>query len=286
VVLGQVTGGHEDRMEPIDQAHALPGTMSPGPAAEPLPTMIDREIEVAEPGRVVLDVNRVSFEIVPGPAGEPIRLEGRYNAGRYNLTESYETYGETGWVYRVGIDERGIGLRPYIQTDDDEDRVTLIVPRDAPFMLEGRIGIGQSDLELGGLWLIDVELEFGVGDHTVRFDESLPIPMGRLRLDTSIGVINVREVGNASPREVWVKHSVGETRVDLRGAWRRDAEVFVNCGIGECDVRVPTDVGLAVDRASVMLGESSRPPDRAAPEPGAPTLQLSVSATIGQVRVR
>jgi hypothetical protein len=74
--------------------------------------------------------------------------------------------------------------------------------------------------------------------------------------------------------------------VDLRGAWRRDAEVFVSCGIGACDVRVPRNVGLELDRASVMLGESSGPRTRPAPEAGKPTLRLSVSGNIGEVRVR
>ena len=153
------------------------------------------EIDVAEPGRIVLDLNRGSFEIRPGPPGESIRLEGRYDAGRFELTESYETYGETGWTYHVSFDQRGFGIRPFIQHEPSENLVRLIVPRDAPIVLEGRVGIG------------------------------------------------------------------------------------------ECDVRVPQNVNLEVDRASVTLGEASRPHDRPAPEAGSPTLKLSVSGNIGEVQV-
>jgi hypothetical protein len=291
VALGLLTGGREDRMEPIERSYRVPDSARPVPlvaelADDAAPTLLSREIDVAEPGRIVLDLNRGSFEIRPGPSGEPIRLEGRYNEGRFELDERYETYGETGWTYRLSFDQRGLGLRAFIQTDENENRIRLIVPRDAPIILEGRVGIGQSDLELGGLWLLDVDLDVGIGEHTVSFAEPLPIPLGRLRLDTSVGVLSVEDVGNASPGDVWVKHSVGETHVDLRGAWRRDAEVLVSCGIGECNVRLPQDVGIDLDRASVAIGESSGPRDRPPPKSGAPTLKVSVSGSIGEVRVR
>jgi len=290
VVLGLLTGGREERFEPIERAYRVraagsPGTVEIRRSDEPGQALIAHEIDVAEPGRIVLDLNRGSFEVRPGPPGESIRLEGRYDAGHFDLTESYETYGETGWTYRVSFDQRGFGIRPFVQHEPSENLVRLIVPRDAPIVLEGRVGIGESELELGGLWLLGVDLDIGIGEHTVSFGEPLPIPMGRLRLDASIGALIVDRIGNASPREVWVKHSIGEVGVDLRGPWRRDAEVFVRCGIGECDVRVPRNVDLEVDRASVTIGEASRPHDRPAPEAGRPTLKLSVSGNIGEVQV-
>lgn len=291
VVLGLLTGGREERIEPIERAHPIrtagpPGTVSARPSDGPGQELIAHEIDVAEPGRIVLDLNRGRFEIRPGPSGEPIRLEGRYDAGRFDLTESYENYGETGWTYRVSFDQRGFGIQPFVQHEPSQNRVRLIVPRDAPIVLEGRVGIGESDLELGGLWLLSVDLDIGIGEHAVSFGEPLPIPMGRLRLDASIGALIVDGIGNASPREAWVKHSIGEVGVDLRGPWRRDAEVFVRCGIGECDVQVPRNVDLEVDRASVTIGEASRPRNRPAPEAGRPTLKLSVSGNIGEVQVR
>jgi len=291
-VLGAITGGGETRIEPIDRSQVLPQSSRPV-VAEPAPPepgamvrLIDHEIEVAEPGRIILDLNRGEFEIRSGAPGEPIRLEGEYDAGHFELEESYESYGETGWIYRVNFDQRGVGLRPFIQRDGQGNRVRLILPRDAPIVLEGRVGVGQSTLELGGLWILGVDLDVSVGEHNLSFDEPLAIPMGRFRVDGSVGVLEIDQLGNASPREVWIKHSIGETGVDLRGAWRRDAEVDIVCGIGECDVRVPKDVKIDLRRAGVMIGESSGPGRRTEPEPGAPTLKLSVSGSIGEVRVR
>jgi hypothetical protein len=274
--IGLLTGSGDERFEPVDQAHAVP------------PMRETAEAHVQEPGRIVLDVTRGSFSIRPGPPGEPVRLEGAYDAGKFELEETFEAYGESGWIYRVRFDQKGFGLRPFIQHGESKNRLTLIVPRDTPVVLEGFIGIGESELELGGLWVAEVDLKFGIGEHALRFAEPLPLPMKRLRLDTSIGVLEVDSLGNASPRLVEVRHSVGETRIDLHGSWRQDAEIHIWCGIGECDVRVPDDVHVKLQRASLLIGESgsSLRRDRPEPDPAAPTLELSVSAQIGELKIR
>ena len=46
--------------------------------------------------------------------------------------------------------------------------------------------------------------------------------------------MSVEGLGNASPSTVWVAQSIGETRLDLSGAWRNDAEIDLRCGVGEC----------------------------------------------------
>ncbi len=279
--IGLLTGFGDERFETVEKAHVVP-VPSAAPGVQGAP-----EAHVKEPGRIVLDLTRGSFSIRPGPPGEPVRLEGEYNAGTFELEEEFEAYGESGWIYRVSFDQRGFGIRPFIQHGDSKNRLTLIVPRDTPVVLEGFVGIGESEFELGGLWIAEIDLEFGIGDHSLSFAEPLPLPMKRFRLDTSIGVLEVDSLGNASPRLVEVRHTVGETQIDLRGSWRQDAEVHIWCGIGECDVRVPDDVNVELERASVLIGESgsSLRRDRPQPNPAAPTLKLSVSAQIGELKV-
>jgi len=283
LAVGFLTGGRESRMEDIERSQPV-STARPAPPAAG--GTIDHEIEVAEPGRIVLDLNRGNFEIVAGAEGESLRVEGRYDAGKFDLAESYETYGETGWIYRLEFDQRGTGLQPFVEHEESRNLVRLVVPPGVPIRLEGRVGIGQSHLRLGGLWLTDVDLEVGIGEHRVSFDEPLPVPVGRIRLDTSIGVLRVDRLGNASPSDVQIKHSMGETRVDLGGHWRRDAELFVSCGIGSCVVDAPDAASLKLERVGVAIGESRVPRRPADTIPGAPTLTLSVSGTIGEVRLR
>lgn len=274
--IGLMTGSGEERFEPIDRAHALSV-----PRAEP-------RGEVREPGRIVLELTRGSFSIRPGAPGEPIRLEGEYDAGKFELAETLEPYGESGWTYRVSFDQRGFGIRPFIQHDGKKNHLTLVVPPDVPIALEGFVGIGESEFELGGLWLTDVDLEFGIGEHALSFSEPLALPLKRIRLDSSLGVLRVDSLGNASPARFEARHTIGETRIDLHGEWRQDAEILIACGIGECDVRVPENVNVELKQASVLIGDSrsSLGRDNREPDPALPTLSLSVSARIGELRVR
>jgi hypothetical protein len=102
-----------------------------------------------------------------------------------------------------------------------------------------------------------------------------------------MGELSLTGVGNASPERVELSHRIGSLTVDLRGAWKRDARIDVQCGLGECAVRVPRDVELDLAHASVMLGEESlpRPAEIRPPAEGRPTLHLSVANRIGEVRV-
>jgi hypothetical protein len=154
--------------------------------------------------------------------------------------------------------------------------------------LTGKVGIGESDLELGGLWLTDVALSIGVGEHEIGFRDPLREPLEEIRLRSSVGEVDVRRLGNASPRNVFLQHSVGEVRYDLRGDWLNDSEIDVACGIGECNVRLPRDdVAVELVRAGVTIGEENTGDvrRRGPAPPGAPTLRVGVSGTIGEVRV-
>jgi hypothetical protein len=289
MAIGLMLGAPEERLERPRLVRELPAPV-PGDASadraemEPLGELIPLDERA---GRVILDLNEGSFRIVPAPAGEPIRVDGRYDAGVYELAESFEQQEGEGWVYRVSFDRRVSWIRALFKETDQDNRINISLPRGTPFVLEGSIGIGESILELGGLAIRDVDLELGTGAHELKFGEPAPVPMESFDLAGSIGELRVSGLGNASPQTVKVSHRIGEVNIDLRGAWLRDTEVAIRCGIGECAVRVPDNVGVELLSADVTLGEVtssgldlSRPP-----EPGVPTLRLELSGRIGEVRL-
>ena len=67
------------------------------------------------PDRIVLDLNRGSFVVRAGRPGDALRLEGRVRArAASSCEESFESYGEVGWIYRVSLDQKGFGIRPFV----------------------------------------------------------------------------------------------------------------------------------------------------------------------------
>lgn len=280
----------EARPETRELSRPLPAlpAESPAPPAAPFPGSLESSelgtsLGAGEPVRLVLNLSKGHFAVEPGPAGEPLRVEADYDAARYELEEHYD---EADRRYEVRFDARH-GWMSMIGVGEVRNRVRIIVPRGYPLLIEGKIAMGESHVELGGLRLTEINLDFGMGDHSLSFSEPTTTPLERLEIDASMGAMRLDDIGNASPRLGRFSHSMGELDLDLAGAWLRDAEIEVRCGMGECRLRTPDRVAVRIERASIGLGESSTrgaDRDRELP-PGAPTLTIRASGSMGQLTI-
>ena len=243
--------------------------------------------EVAAAGRVVLDLKMGEFIIRPGPADEPIRIDADYDAGSFELTEELTSDDDGGWTYEVGFgSKRGwLGLVLGGGRHEIDNRIEITIPRGHPIDLVGSVGMGEFEADLGGLWVRRVDVELGLGDHFVEFRDPLPYPMESFRAESSMGSVEVRSLGDASPGSVEMDHSMGELFVDLKGAWQGDAEVDIDFSMGQCRVWLPEDARVEIERSSVNLGESSIDHPRKDPPDDAPTLTLRVSGGMGEAEI-
>ncbi len=253
----------------------------------PLPELEEFPRGGGPAGRVVLDLRMGDFVIRPGAADEPIRIDADYDAGSFELTEELIPEDDGGWAYHVGFgSKRGwLGLILGGGRHNIDNRIEIIIPRGRPIDLVGEVGMGEFEADLGGLWVRRVDLELGPGDHFVEFSDPLPYPMEDFRAESSMGSVEIRSLGDASPASVEVGHSMGELFLDLQGAWQGDTEVDVNFSMGECRVWLPENVVVDIERASVGIGESSIDQPRHDPPEGAPTLTLRVSGNMGEVDI-
>ncbi len=252
----------------------------------PLPELEEFPRGGGAAGRVVLDLRMGDFVIRPGAADEPIRIDADYDAGSFELTEELTDDGD-GWTYQVGFgSKRGwLGLLLGGGRHNIDNRIEITIPRGHPIDLVGEVGMGEFEADLGGLWVRRVDLELGPGDHFVEFSDPLPYPMEKFRAESSMGSVEIRSLGDASPGSVEVDHSMGEILLDLKGAWQSDADVDIGFSMGECRVWLPENVNVDIERASVSIGESSIDRPRDDPPEGAPTLTLRVSGNMGEVDI-
>jgi hypothetical protein len=286
IVLVLAEGHPEERVEQVSRTVVLPEL----PADAAPPVLPDRRPLAEAPGtrqagRIVLDLSRTDLTVRPAPAGSGLGLEGSYDAAAFELEERYDADGGMRWAYHLRFEPRGLGLR--FVAGGQNNRLRLTVPRDTPLSIEGSIGAGRSDLELGGLWLVALDLQLGAGRHEIGFAEPLPFAAEGFRVRSGVGELAVSGLGNASPASVQIRHRIGQVSVDLEGAWVCDAEVDVRCGVGDCRLRVPRNVALELEDIDVMTGEVVTPRAEATPaeEVPLPTLRLSVRGKVGQVRV-
>jgi hypothetical protein len=234
-------------------------------------------------GRVILDLMVGEFQVEPGEPGEPIRVEARYDTSSYALEESYTPGSEgTDWRYEVRFRETGWihdgGLRALF--GGAFPRIRIRLPPDVPLALEGRFGKGGTSVQLGGLWLTEVDLVAEKGGFDLDIGEPLAEPVETFRFRGSQGGFNGRSLGNASPRSLEVEVRMGGVNADLSGAWRRDADVHIRCTMGGGTVLLPE--GVIIEGLAHHAGEP-RPADDAGPIP--PVLTMSVQSRLGELTI-
>jgi len=103
-----------------------------------------------------------------------------------------------------------------------------------------------------------------------------------------MGEFDVKQLGNASPSAITVRGGMGEMNLDLRGPWRNDTEVAGRWRMGAFVVRVPSDVKVETDGATIFMGGADLSGLRRLPEPpeGAATIRLDLSGSMGELVVR
>jgi hypothetical protein len=240
----------------------------------------------AGPGRIDLAVKLTELSVVRGEPGSPLRLEAAWDDAACKLDERLMPDGP-GWRYSLHFGGRR--LLAFSPDDFEGNRLKLWVPADRPFVLDGKVALGETDFLLGGLPVQRVDLTLGAGEHRFTFVEPTPQPMTLLRLDGSMGEITVLQAGNASPRRVDIKHGMGELTLDLTGRWRGDGDVLLRLGMGDSEVLLPRrdEAGAVVEQARVALGdhEVDDQPLSELP-PGLPRVTVRATGGMGDLKIR
>ncbi len=182
------------------------------------------------------------LEIDAGHADDLFSGRFRYNVERW---EPQVTYDDNVLTIKQGGSEEDWGI-PTGMTRNEWD---LEFPSGIPLEMDVKLGAGEGSLDFTGLQLATLDLDMGAGDFTLRFDEPNEIEMDRLTLDTGASKLEVRHVGNASPKQVTLQGGVGDITLDFTGAWDRSSDVQITTGVGSLTLRLPDDVGVQVETA-------------------------------------
>jgi hypothetical protein len=157
-------------------------------------------------------------------------------------------------------------------------KVQVFLPKDLPLSLEVVLVEGGGRLDLGGMWLTEVDLQLTQGGFQVDVDDPLRQPAERISLYCSMGGMEISRLGNASPRRLEVDFSMGGMELDLRGQWLNDSDIDIQSSIGGAILRLPRDVtieGLDTGRF--------RPPEEA--EIALPTLRFTTTISMGELEI-
>jgi hypothetical protein len=234
------------------------------------------------PGRVVLSLSSAAVTVTAGPAGGPIRVESSYDPDVHRLEQSYDEDATGGWTYRLDFHERRLLHVSVVSVwlGRKAPEVTVEIPRDLPLDLEARMEGGYLMLDLAGLELTTAGVELDRGVLGLVVSEPLRTPMERLSVEGRMGTMVLQSLGNASPRQIRLRHGIGAAHVDLGGGWLRDADVDFQVAFANGTLKLPD--GINVERLDDAPLRLLRP---AAEEIPKPTLHVSTHFDMGEIRI-
>jgi len=234
------------------------------------------------PGRVVLSLSSAAVTVKAGPAGGPIRVESNFDPEVHRLEQTYDEDAGGGWTYRLDFHEKRLFHVSVVSIwlGKRSPEVMVEIPRDLPLALETRMEGGYLALDLAGLELTTASVELDRGVLGLIVSEPLHVPVERLSVEGRMGTMLLRSLGNASPKQLHVQHSIGAARVDLSGRWLRDADVDFQVAFGNGELELPDGVNI-----EGLDGSFLRQIDPADEEIPPPTLRFSSEFDTGNIRV-
>lgn len=174
-------------------------------------------------------------------------------------------------------------------------RLTLRLGTARPYRLTLEGGASESEFDLGGLPLHELNIRQGAGK--MDFDFSVPNPQPMTHLDVEAGAVGMEMVNlvNANFAEMKLQGGAASFYLDFNGQLRRDARVEITTGVSAVTVVVPSATAARILPETVMAGLDvgdhftrlegtfNNP---AASSGGTPALTIRASVTLGSLKLR
>lgn len=175
-------------------------------------------------------------------------LELDYDRSSYEPEVDYQAGNQGRLVFRLSSNQK-VGLR----TDAHRNRARLNLSNALPLNLKVTSGVGETRLALSGLRVESLNLDAGVGDARISMYEQNPVVCRSIRIRNGVGGMNAVGLGNLNFDDLEFEGGVGGATLDFSGAWKKDANVRIQVGVGGVRVQVPRDIGVRVDAEKNFL---------------------------------
>jgi len=174
---------------------------------------------------------------------------------RGRLRIAVTSTGETDRPEAIHLDEWDVdvNLEDLRRRGDELGRVDLSLHPAIPTDLKLLVGAASADLDLGGLSLQSLEFATGASETDISFDTPNRVRMERLSLTAGAAEFEARALGNARFDRLEFDGAIGDVLLDLTGEWDASATAAIKMGIGELTIRVPREIGVRIERSSLLI---------------------------------
>jgi hypothetical protein len=201
---------------------------------------------------------------------ETLNVDVEYGAGRLSITP-----GEANALYKAMLRYDANAFRPVTQYQDGRLRVgieggsvkgrhmkagrlDLALGTRMPIELNLKFGAGKADVELGGLKIRSAHIQTGASETALNVSSANAESCSRLELQVGAAEFRATGLGNLNCETISVDGGVGDVTLDFNGAWRVNADVDIDMGLGSLTLRLPRGLGVQVQKTGFLASFDSQ----------------------------
>lgn len=126
-----------------------------------------------------------------------------------------------------------------------------------PLRLNGRTGVGMSEIDLSGMKLDWLRLESGVGKTELFMLEPNRSVCQTVVIRSGLGALEITGLGNFGFRNFEFKGGIGSATLDFSGNWNNVGQVEIEVGVGGVEILLPRSLGAEIQFSKSFLSEIS-----------------------------
>lgn len=178
----------------------------------------------------------------------------RYYPDQITPEVSYEKFGSRG-IFNVDVTtnediDREVHLKwdkfggKNILGDHVNNELNFSLPPALPMELKLDLGLGDADLNFSRLYLTDVNLNCGLSDVILHFEEPNGVDCDRLNIDTGLGKLRASGLQYLRARDIYIKVGLGSANLDFAGKLDRDVSLTIDVGLGSLELKLPRNANI------------------------------------------
>ncbi|WP_420630549.1 toast rack family protein [Candidatus Leptofilum sp.] len=213
------------------------------------PTQTDSQsVELGDVDSVRVEIKMGIGELdVTSGASNLLDAEFTYNIEDWKPEVNYETRGDIG---ELQITQPG-GEINGIPDDNIEYRWEIALQNDVPMSLDVDLGVGESNLTLGGLQLQTLVVDTGVGESTIDLTGNWQDDVD-VEINGGVGEATIYLPDNVGLR---VEANTGIGSLVVNGLQREgDSDLYTNESYGNADVNMTVDISGGIGEITVLVG--------------------------------
>jgi hypothetical protein len=210
---------------------------------------MSRQLEDRDPVQVSVEYSVGRFSVRAVDEGLLYRMNLTYDEDRYEPVAEYSDH-----RLQVGLDSERRSRR---RGDRESGELRLELARGVPMDLQLEFGAVHAELDLGGHELTDLDLSTGASESTIDISEPNSEQIETASFEVGAAEFTIRNLGNLNAARIEFDAGVGSLVLGLEGAWRRDARLAIDMGLGALELHVPEGLGIQLRKDSFLTALDS-----------------------------